>query len=814
MLKRPFVGIFVVFLLLGCFSVIRENNMMVTEKQAKGQIEGVVFDIVEKANTTELHLKNCVFQVNEGKTYHVGNVIVYYSKNSRNSKKSKYYYNSEYSRDSKTNILIGNHIVVEGTLESFTTPRNLGQFNEYTYYRSRNYHFKFYGKEVLIIDGTVNWLKEALRELRSRLADVYDIHLEEKEAGIIKAMVLGEKSGMDKEVKELYQQNGIGHLIAISGLHITLVAGALYKILERIGSPKKITSILTIVFIWLYGLMTGFSVSTNRAVVMMMLSLVAGIVGRTYDMPTALSISGIVILAQKPMLCMDSGFLLSFGAILGIGVVNPILVQGLELEKTREEKIREKKSKRHKSASSKFKEAMQETIKKSLLASLSVQIVTLPVILYFYYEIPLYGVILNIVVIPLMSILLGTALVGGIVGILFPFIPFLSRFFMGSVHVILKWYEALGSVTRGLPFSRIIVGKPEAWQVWLYYVLLVVLLYVLYAMNEMCEGRETGQLASKIGGKVWKRGWKKTWKVIWGTWIKLSKWKKRTVSVIWLAVSFGLLIPVENLGLARPELEFTFVDVGQGDCILMRSKSGFTCLVDGGSTDESSVGTYRIIPFLKAKGIGKLDYVIVTHADSDHISGIVELMEDNKKGGIEIERLMLPKTTLIEENYESLVNLAEECEIPVVYIKGGDKLVAGSLELTCLHPAADYKAEDSNSYSTVLQVQYGEFRALLTGDLGIEQEKLLVKKGILEDVLLLKVAHHGSKNSTCEEFLECVQPELAIISAGKDNSYGHPHKDTLERLAKVGSKVMSTAEYGGITVEVEGGKVRVDGYVR
>ena len=556
--------------------------------------------------------------------------------------------------------------------------------------------------------------------------------------------------------------------------------------------------------------MTGFSVSTNRAVVMMILSLAAGIVGRTYDMLTALSISGIVILAQKPMLCMDSGFVLSFGAILGVGVVNPILMQGLEIQKTREEMLREKKSKSSKSVFCKFKSAMWEMIKKSLMASLSVQIVTLPVILYFYYEIPLYGVGLNIIVIPLMSILLGTALVGGIVGILFPFIPFLSRFFMGSVHVILSWYEKLGSVTRELPFSRIIVGKPEIWQVGLYYVLLMYLVSVFYAMNEMCEGREVGAVASKIGAKAWRKVLAKLWNV----WIKLSKWQKCIASVIWLAVSLVLLIPVGNFSFAKTELEFTFVDVGQGDCIFMRSKNGFTCLVDGGSSDEKNVGTYRIIPFLKAKGIRRVDYIIVTHADSDHISGVIELLEDSGKGGIEIGSLVLPRTTLIDENYESLVNLAEECVVPVVYIKAGDKLLAGKLELTCLHPAVGYEAEDSNSYSIVLKVQYGKFKALLTGDLGIEQEKFLVKNKMLENVLLLKVAHHGSKNSTCEEFLECVQPELAIISAGKDNSYGHPHRDTLERLIKVGSKVMSTIEYGGITVTVEGGKVKVDGYTR
>ena len=842
MLRRPFVGIFVVFFIIGWLSVIGEINSPIADRPStEGRIEGVVFDLVEKANTTQIHLKDGIFRDEEqNKIYHVGNVIVYYSKYSSNSNYSSYYNSNDLSdfnhknsnknqnnnpifkqnenqnseQTAKDSVSIGNRVSLEGTLENFSTPRNLGQFNEAFYYRSRNYYYKFFGKELEIVDPDYNVLMESLRKLRAAFVKVYDANLSDREAGMVKAMVLGEKSGMDQEVKELYQQNGIGHLIAISGLHITMVAGGFYKVLELIGSPKKCSSLLTMVFIWLYGLLTGFGVSTNRAVVMMMLSLIAGVVGRTYDMLTALSISGIVILAQKPMLCADSGFLLSFGAILGIGIANPILVKGLELEKTSEEKLREKKSKNNKSAFIKFKDAIQETLKKSLLASLSVQIVTLPIILSSYYEIPPYGVLLNLIVIPLMSILLGTALVGGIVGIIFPFIPFLSRFLMGSVHIVLSWYETLGILVRKLPFSRLIIGKPEIWQITIYYILLVCLLYVFYTMKEMEEGRKAGDLLNKIGSKEWKRTWKKIWEIIWSVWIKLTKGKKRLITVIWLAISFLCLIPVENWKFMRTELEFNFVDVGQGDCIFIRNKSGFTCLVDGGSTDEKNVGTYRIIPFLKAKGIGRIDYVMVSHTDSDHISGIIELMEDSQKGGVEIGRLVLPQIQMIEENYENLVNLAKECEIPVGYIKTGDKLRVGQLELTCLHPAKDYKSEDINSYSTVLEVKYGAFKALLTGDLGIEEEKHLLENGMLEDVLLLKVGHHGSKNSSCEEFLECIKPELSIISAGKDNSYGHPHSDTLERLAKAGSKVVSTIDYGEITVKVEGGRVRVEGYVR
>ncbi len=794
---------------------MREIHTPIAEKQAEGQIEGVVFDIIEKTNTTELHMKNCVFyEEAEEKTYHVGNILVYYSNDSKKSNyslDSNYCYGSnsnqvnqtsyiqdnnqngkqkskQYSNDvnptikekrSESRATIGNTLRIKGTIESFETPRNLGQFDAYFYYRSRNYHYKFYGEQLVIVESDVNWLQQSLREMRNRFSAVYESHLKEKEAGIIKAMVLGEKSGMDKEVKELYQQNGMGHLIAISGLHLTLVAGGVYKVLEKLGSPKKLTSVLIILFIWFYGLMTGFSVSTNRAVVMMILSLIAGMIGRTYDMPTALSISGIIILAQKPMLCMDSGFLLSFGAILGIGVVNPILVKSMGLEKAKG---------------------------KILLASLSVQIVTLPIILYFFYEAPPYSLILNLIVIPLMSVLLGTALVGGIAGILFPFLPFISRFFMGSVHVILSCYEGIGTFVRTLPFSRMILGKPSIWQVCVYYGLLLGLIYMLDVMNGMCEGRMSEHNAWKDWTKVLKR--------LWAIWIKLPLWEKRTGCILWLIFCCIVLIPVENWNFNRPELELTFVDVGQGDCIFMRSESGFTCLVDGGSTDEKSVGTYRIIPFLKAKGVGELDYVMVTHADSDHMNGILELLEDSGKGGIDIGNLVLPKTSLVEENYEKLVDLAKENRISIIYIKAGDKLISGKVELHCLHPANDFVTEDTNSYSMVLEVNCGEFKALLTGDLGTAEEERLVKQGLLEDIFLLKVAHHGSKNSSCVEFLEQVQPELSIISCGENNSYGHPHKETLERLGNVGSKVMSTADYGGITVKVEERKVKVEGYAR
>ncbi len=424
-----------------------------------------------------------------------------------------------------------------------------------------------------------------------------------------------------------------------------------YRILQKIGSPKKVSSILAIIFIWLYGLMTGFSISTNRAVVMLMISLIAGIVGRTYDMATALAISGCVILVQKPMLCLDCGFLLSFGSIVGIGFLNPLLEEILGLKEI-------KNIGKNTSLNSRKNSIINKiiiSILKSLLASLSVQFVTLPIILYFYFEIPVYGVFLNILVIPLMSILLGVSLIGGITGLLFPNLSFLPRFFFGSAYFILNFYEKCGQLCSSLPWSRIIIGKPKVWQIIIYYTLLTLVGRLFYFV--VYEENKIGKLIARKEKK--NKGWLVDFLFIKYFLQKSEKGYKKTIMclLVMFSITF-LLIPANNWN--TKNLEITFLDVGQGDSIFIKNGKGMTVLIDGGSTDEKSVGTYRIIPFLKSKGVGVIDYIVVTHADSDHMNGIVELLEKRKESGIKISHLVLPKTTLIEENYEKLVNLAEE----------------------------------------------------------------------------------------------------------------------------------------------------------
>lgn len=268
----------------------------------------------------------------------------------------------------------------------------------------------------------------------------------------------------------------------------------------------------------------------------------------------------------------------------------------------------------------------------------------------------------------------------------------------------------------------------------------------------------------------------------------------------------------------KGELQITMLDVGQGDGIYIKTPAGSHYLIDGGSSDVSKVGTYRIEPYLESQGVGELDYVFLSHGDGDHTSGIEEMLV-NQKLGVRIHTIVLPDENVIDEALYALAELASENGTNVAIMEEGDiitddKSFSGNqMRLTCIAPSDTYEGEIGNASSMVLDLQYGEFDMLFTGDLEKEGEEMVVESGNLRDYDVLKVGHHGSKNATTEAFLEQVKPEIALVSAGKDNSYGHPASETLERLEEIGCEVYSTQEYGAITIRTDGENMNVEGFV-
>lgn len=256
------------------------------------------------------------------------------------------------------------------------------------------------------------------------------------------------------------------------------------------------------------------------------------------------------------------------------------------------------------------------------------------------------------------------------------------------------------------------------------------------------------------------------------------------------------------------EFEITFLDVGQGDGIYICDGENGDFFIDGGSTDEKNLGKRRILPFLKSNGIKKIDYWFVTHADTDHISGVLEVLES----GYKVKNLVLPKAIPKDENYEKLVNLAKANETDIVYMEAGNYIKTKSIKLECLYPE-NIEINDRNDSSLVLELEKDSFRALFTGDISVDVEKQLLEKGCLEDISLYKAAHHGSKTANSIEFLEKVLPEIAVISCGENNSYGHPSQEAIEHMEIVGAEIYYTMDSGQITVSFEkDGRIRIDTY--
>ncbi|MEE3468657.1 MAG: ComEC/Rec2 family competence protein, partial [Eubacterium sp.] len=300
--------------------------------------------------------------------------------------------------------------------------------------------------------------------------------------------------------------------------------------------------------------------------------------------------------------------------------------------------------------------------------------------------------------------------------------------------------------------------------------------------------------------------------------LRLKK-KPYITFIVFVINLFVFITPVTSDGIlpsfSRDGLYITNLDVGQGDCCCIQTPEGKCVLIDGGSTDIKEVGRYRIVPFLKYYGIDTIDYMIITHSDADHISGLSEILADERHFGLTVNHVVMPDIQNKDENY-----LAFERLIPggPLYIKTGDAIRIGEVTLTCLHPSIGFQWEDVNDYSTVLELEYKDFHGLFTGDLGFHGEEEMVQEIArvqreIPDVDYLKVGHHGSKNSSSEAFLSRVRPEIAVASAGENNRYHHPAKEALERLDAVGAYVYCTKEAGAVTTWTDGEQIRVSEFI-
>lgn len=699
----------------------RDSYMQYMTDEKSVIVWGKIYKTEYKYFSYRYYMTDCVVQPEDGKAFgrkiSCGDVVVYC--------------------DSKS-AQLGDYMKAYGKIGLFKSATNEGEFDRARFYRSQGIDFSVKADDIKTSAGKHAWYYYRLEKLRDTLSASLLSVTDETTAGVLSSMLLGDKSYLDDEIKDLYQVSGISHILAISGLHISIVGMAFYRLLRKRRVSYTAAFICSGALILSYAVMTGNAVSTRRAVGMFILTMLAAALGRCADMLNSLGIMVIYLLWDNPMVLGYAGFVFSVGAILAIGIVTPVMSA---------------------SKSEKF------------WASVSIQLPMLPVVAMNYYELPLFAVFVNLVVIPALPVIFISGLLASVAGCVGA-IP--GKVLVFPAFAVLKLYELLCGLVMKLPGASVITGAPDGYRIFLFYAVLSGF-WVAFSLKK----------------RAIERG---------------LKGKRPIIYNVQRAVCTAVLLAIL---LVKPKAaaQLDILDVGQGDGIFYRFESGTCIFIDGGSSDRKQLGENVILPFLKYNGVQGISYWFASHADSDHISGLSEVIDS----GYTIEHIVVAEAAAKDEAMEELVLKAKEAGIDVCLMSKGDSIeinAASGLRNTvnegtdgimCLYPGTTDTASDRNDMCLVLKLTDGAFSGVFGGDIPSEVEKELVAEyGKELSVDFYKANHHGSKYSGSKEWIEALSPRWAAVSCAAENRYGHPADEAMERLTDAKCRIFYTMQSGQI----------------
>ncbi len=631
-----------------------------------------------------------------------------------------------YSND---HVDVGDFVRFEGENLFIEPTYNEGGFDSQKYYKETMVIGRISGE----LDGLSRpsfSLRRGLQRLRNHHYSNIRLVLPEREADILSNMILG-LNNVDGESRLLYQRTGVIHILAISGLHVSMIAFLLLGFMELIRPSLKINSWIVLVMLVAYTLYTGAHISTIRATVMMAIYLGHNIFYRKYDHHVALALAVMSMLLFNPFQLTSAGFLLSFTAVASIFYITPILPFG----------------------------DVDNTLLKSVRVMVAIQVGITPLLIYFYNNVPLYSIFANLLILPVITFILSLGLIATIITSLSVTI---GKVLMGSVFFLINYMNHVTSIISNMPFSSIMVGQINIYLIVSYYLMIILL---------------------------------------------VLKFKRLYVLALFL-ITITCII---SFGYANHDtLEINMMDVGNGDALFAHYK-GYTLLFDAGGQvglSGDNVGSRVLYPYLAKKGIGEVNYAIISHSDFDHSYGIIELVEH-----VDIRNIVLPIAykSYKDEQIDRIRSLAQSKGIQLIYVSQGDTLRIEDLTIDFLYPMLDMQVDDNNRNSIVSLVTLDEFDMLITGDIYQEDEEELVEAyGLrLGQVEVLKIPHHGSKTSSSEVFLNQIDPLISLISVGRHNIYGHPNGGVLARIESYSDAVYQTKESGQIKIIYKDGEIQV-----
>ena len=555
-------------------------------------------------------------------------------------------------------------------------------------------------------------------------------------AGLGEALILARRERLSRDLRERWARAGLAHLLAISGFHVGVIAALLYLLARRVGFGPARAPLAAAAGSWAYVLAIGSPVAATRAAFILAALAAGRLLGRRVSPLGALATAFVAVLAARPHAITSVAFQLSFAGAAGLVLLAPPVSRALRTRPLAR---------------------LPASLRTGLASGIAATAATLPLVAWHFGYFAAAGIPATLLAGPLVA----AAIPGMLLSILLSFIaPPLAAVFAGGTDLCLQLADAIVSAVAVIPGAS--VWTPRWW---------------IAAATAGCAAY--GLIARGLA-------------------LRLRPRVRAAVLLCCLAAA-GVAWPIPALAGRGGAMELVFLDVGQGDAVAIRTPGRRWILVDTGPRSPGFDSGERIVlPYLRRRGASRLDALVLTHPDLDHIGGANAVLS-----GLDVLRVLDPGAPAARPAYVVALERARARGATWYAARAGDRVSVDGVTLEVLHPggAADSAAsEDANDQSVVLLLRYGDFSALLPGDAPAAVEEALLAAGLIPPLDILKAGHHGSRTSTSWRLLESARPELSVVSAGARNRYGHPHPVVLNRLERAGSGVARTDLQGIVRV--------------
>ena len=654
----------------------------------------------------------------------------------------------------------GEKIVIKGVFLEPKTKRNYNGFDYKNFLKTKKIYGTVNASKVKVLDKECLNLayiisNKAFLYIKINVQNVFP----EKISNLILGIMLGYTDELDEDIMQNFRDSNMAHLLAVSGMHISYIIFGIITICNpTIGKRKG--RVIIIIFLIVYMFITGFSPSVVRASIMGIAMILGKTIHKKNDIWNQMSLSLLCILMFNPFLITSLNVLLSYGGTIGIIIFNKTVINMLEKLRIKDRKYKYRINKRMLD----FIKYLKETV----AMSISVQIIIIPIMSVAFNTVGITFLLTNIFV----SILSGPIIVLGFLVIISSFISVnILRILSFILSPILQSSIIMASVGSKLPLNKIHIATPNKIEIVVYYALAIIfnLIYRIYSKNRPTQFEyRIRNIISLIK-------------------YKYGQNKKKIILLILIICIILSLIKIFS-----QNLKIHFIDVGQGDSCLIITPMKHSILIDGGGSlnEEYDVGKNTLIPYLLDRRITKIDYIIISHFDQDHVGGLLTVMDELK-----VKKVLISKQGEDSENYRKFKDIVKEKKIKVILVEKGDRIkIEKNLYLDVLWPNSEKLISENalNNNSVVCKLYYKEFSMLFTGDIEEIAENLMLQEyknnfNILNSTVL-KVAHHGSKTSSSQEFIEAVKPRIALIGVGENNKFGHPDDGVLGRLQNMRGK--------------------------